>query len=234
MDPLRAKIHGIQRHIATITLEQLALPATGNYKMAKIPIGGSSTHFYTVEARRLVGYDIKLPGAAVIIHEVDTTREEPAHVVGGDGSAGAMWVVGETFTDTPNKISVTVLSATATGFQVSISLNAASASPTVTTGKATNVAMGSATLNGTVNPNGASTTYYFEWGLTSSYGNTTSAQSAGSGTSNVAVSADLTGLTPETAYHYRLVATNSVGTSYGVHRTFGKSNALPFLMLLLD
>jgi hypothetical protein len=93
--------------------------------MAKIPIAGSSTHFYTVEARRLVGYDVKLPGAAVVIHEVDTTRDEPAHVVGGDGSAGAMWVVGETFTDTPNKISVTVLSATATGFQVSISLNPA-------------------------------------------------------------------------------------------------------------
>jgi hypothetical protein len=110
---------------ATITLEQLALPATGNYKMAKIPIGGSSTHFYTVEARRLIGYDVKLPGAAVVIHEVDTTREEPAHVVGGNGNMGAKWVAGQTFTDTPNKISVSVLSATATGFQVSISLNPA-------------------------------------------------------------------------------------------------------------
>jgi hypothetical protein len=106
--------------------------------------------------------------------------------------------------------------------------------PSVTTGRATNVAMNSATLNGTVNPNGIATTYYFQWGLTSSYGNTTSTQSAGSGTSNVAVSADLTGLVPKTTYHYRLVATNSIGTSYGAHMTFGKSNALPFLMLLLD
>ena len=97
--------------------------------MAQIPIGGSSTHFYTVEARRLIGYDIKLPGNAIVIHEVDTTRREPAWVVDSNGSpssdAGAMWVVGETFTDTPNKISVKVLSATATGFQVSISLNPA-------------------------------------------------------------------------------------------------------------
>jgi hypothetical protein len=106
--------------------------------------------------------------------------------------------------------------------------------PSVTTGRATNVAKNSATLNGTVNPNGIATTYYFQWGLTSAYGNTTSTQSAGSGVSNVAVSADLTGLTPKTTYHYRLVATNSFGTSYGVDMTFRKSNALPFLMLLLD
>jgi hypothetical protein len=46
---------------ATITLEQLALPLTTNYKMAQIPIGGSGTHFYTLEARRLTGYDKKLP-----------------------------------------------------------------------------------------------------------------------------------------------------------------------------
>jgi M6 family metalloprotease-like protein len=65
----------------TITLERLALPATSNYKMAQIPIGGSSTFFYTVEARQLNGYDSKLPGAAVIIHEVDTTRLVPAQVV---------------------------------------------------------------------------------------------------------------------------------------------------------
>jgi M6 family metalloprotease-like protein len=109
----------------TITLEQLALPQTGNYKMAQIPIDGSSTHFYTIEARRLTGYDIKLAGAAVIIHEVDITRDIPAHVIDADGNgntadAGAMWVVGETFTDASHGISVTVLLATSTGFQVSI------------------------------------------------------------------------------------------------------------------
>jgi len=110
----------------TITLEQLALPATSNYKMAQIPIGGSSTHFYTVEARRLTGYDSKLAGAAVILHEVDTTRGIPAHVIDTDlngvtSDAGAMWVVGETFTDATNNISVHVDLATATGFQVTIS-----------------------------------------------------------------------------------------------------------------
>ena len=114
----------------TITLEQLALPATANYKMAQIPIGGSSTHFYTVEARRLTGYDIKLPGAAVIIHDVDTTRAIHAHVIDPDlngvtSDAGAMWVVGETFVDAANNISVRVDAATATGFQVTIANNTA-------------------------------------------------------------------------------------------------------------
>ncbi len=110
---------------ATITLEQLALPATSNYLMAKIPIQGSSTHFYTVEARRKVGYDIKVAGNAVILHEVDTSRQRPAYVIDVDGNgvtsdAGAQWLVGETFTDTANGIAVSVLSATATGFQVYI------------------------------------------------------------------------------------------------------------------
>lgn len=113
---------------STIMLEQLALPATSNYKMAQIPIGGSSTHFYTVEARRLTGYDVKLAGAAVIIHEVDTTRSRPAYVIdpdlnGNTADAGAMWVAGETFTDTANNISVRVDAATATGFQVTIKNN---------------------------------------------------------------------------------------------------------------
>lgn len=110
---------------ATITLERLALPQAGNYRMIQIPIGGSPTHFYTVEARRLVGYDLKLPGQAVIIHEVDTTRPEPAEIVdpdgdGDTGDASAMWVVGETFSDPANGISVSVESSTSTGLVVTV------------------------------------------------------------------------------------------------------------------
>jgi hypothetical protein len=100
--------------------------------MVQIPIGESSTHFYTVEARRLTGYDIKLPGAAVIIHDVDTARflSSPAQVIDADlngvtSDAGAMWVVGESFVDATNNISVRVDAATATGFQVTIVNNTA-------------------------------------------------------------------------------------------------------------
>ena len=110
---------------ATITLEQLTQPQTNNYKMAKIPINGSSSNYYTVEVRRQVGYDVKLPGQAVIIHEVNTGRSRPAYVIDADGNgntgdAGAMWLTGETFVDAINNIKVTVDSASATGFQVTI------------------------------------------------------------------------------------------------------------------
>jgi hypothetical protein len=87
--------------------------------------------------------------------------------------------------------------------------------PSVTTESITNRTETSATLKGTLNPNGSETTYNFQWGTSTSYGNQTSGQSAGYGTVSVAVTADLTGLTPNTRYYYRLLATNSVGTTYG-------------------
>lgn len=112
----------------TITLERLALPQTGNYLIARIPINGSPYNFYTLEARddtSSAGYDDWLPGTAVIIHEVLEGRENPAHVLdidnnGNTGDEGAMWRVGETFMDMANHIFVTVESATATGFVVTI------------------------------------------------------------------------------------------------------------------
>jgi M6 family metalloprotease-like protein len=108
---------------ATVTLEDLAAPASANYQMVTIPIGGSATNFYTVEARRFTGYDVKLPGEAVIIHNVDTTESIPALLAPAGLSStdpGVMWTVGETFIDATNKIAVIVNSATATGFEVTI------------------------------------------------------------------------------------------------------------------
>jgi len=92
--------------------------------------------------------------------------------------------------------------------------------PTLTTNSATSVSSDSATLNGIVNPNGVSTTYYFEYGTTTSYGTSTTSTSAGSGTSAVSVSASISDLTSDTTYHYRLAAVNSMGTSYGDDKTF--------------
>jgi hypothetical protein len=88
--------------------------------MAKIPIGGSATNFYTVEARRFTGYDVKLPDEGVIIHNVETTNGIPA-VLEPDGVRTDPWNVGETFTDATNDIEVTVNADTGTGFEVTIS-----------------------------------------------------------------------------------------------------------------
>jgi HlyD family secretion protein len=87
--------------------------------------------------------------------------------------------------------------------------------PSVATDSATSVSTTSAVLNATVNPNGASTTYYFEYGTTAGYG--TSSNTATLTSSNVAsqVSATITGLSANTTYLFTIVATNSVGTSTG-------------------
>jgi len=103
--------------------------------------------------------------------------------------------------------------------------------PTVTTGSASTVTSTSATLNGAVNPNGSTTTYYFEYGTTASYGATTTSTSAGSGTSDVSVDASITGLTAKTTYHYRVVATNTSGTSQGADATFVTSSQKPTIAI---
>ncbi|UCH21317.1 MAG: hypothetical protein JSU83_22930 [Deltaproteobacteria bacterium] len=92
--------------------------------------------------------------------------------------------------------------------------------PGATTGSASSIGSTTATLNGMVNPNGSPTDYYFEYGLTPSYGSTTSVNSAGSGTADVPVSAGIGGLDPESTYHFRIVATNSYGTTLGADMLF--------------
>ncbi len=124
--------------VTTIEIDRLNQPGSStNYLMAQIPIPGSS-QFYTVEARRFVGYDSKVPAEAVVIHHVDPTRANDAWVVDADGNldgdcvipeeeancdpddAGAQWMPGETYTDVANSIQVRVNSITAAGFSVTI------------------------------------------------------------------------------------------------------------------
>ena len=109
--------------VLTIDYLSQVPPTSGTYLMAQIPVG--SGHFFTVEARKNFGYDDgRLPGEAIVIHDVVTTRREPAHVMdatqGNTNDAGAMWLPGETFTDAPSGVSVAVLAATANGWSVQI------------------------------------------------------------------------------------------------------------------
>jgi phosphodiesterase/alkaline phosphatase D-like protein len=99
-----------------------------------------------------------------------------------------------------------------------------SAAPQVVTGIATNVTPSSATLNGTVDPSGRATTWYFEYGTTTGYGTKTAVKDAGSGTGVVNVAASISGLTTGRTYHYRLTATSDAGTSHGSDQTFVASS----------
>ena len=85
---------------------------------------------------------------------------------------------------------------------------------------ATKIKPTSATLNGTVNANDLSTTVTFEYGKTASYENSVNAAANSPSDRTSEVSAIITGLTPGTLYHFRIRATNSLGTTYGNDMTF--------------
>ena len=76
-----------------------------------------------------------------------------------------------------------------------------------------------ATLTGGIYPNGLDTTWWVEYGTTNAYGQHTTPVDVGAGQAPVSVSGQLASLTPSTAYHYRLVAQNSSGTTYGYDYT---------------
>lgn len=94
------------------------------------------------------------------------------------------------------------------------------ASPTVGAVGAVDVTQTAATLRAEVNPQGGATTYAFQYGTTTAYGSQTPARDAGAGDRAQRVTFRLTGLTPGTRYHYRVIATNADGTVSGADRSF--------------
>lgn len=94
--------------------------------------------------------------------------------------------------------------------------------PIATTKAASEVTVPATTLNASVNPNGASTDYQFEYGTSTSYGAVVPAvaKSIGSGTASVSVSQTIGEIEPQRVYHFRVKATNAFGTTYGKDETF--------------
>jgi hypothetical protein len=108
----------------TFDIDHLTLAGTTNLHLVIVEIQGSAS-FYTVEVRDRSGYDGNLPGFAVILHEVDPTRQEPAWLVDLDNpengaDAGAMWLPGECFDDAANEILICVDSVITEGYRVEI------------------------------------------------------------------------------------------------------------------
>jgi hypothetical protein len=111
------------------------------------------------------------------------------------------------------------------GYFASHSLAIGQPPPSALTSTASSVTAGGATLNGTVNPAGQTVTdCHFDWGTSTAYGNSAACSPMpGSGTNPVAISAALSGLVPDTTYHFRIVATSAAGTSVGSDATFTTS-----------
>jgi M6 family metalloprotease-like protein len=123
---------------AQVTLDRLVSPPTTTNDLAiQVPIAGSS-QYYTVEARQRPAngttagnYEFSIPSNAVIIHRITPGNQEPARVVDSNSDsnnnvndASAAWIVGETYTDTTNNISIAVLSTTGSSFTVRVLNNA--------------------------------------------------------------------------------------------------------------
>ncbi len=92
--------------------------------------------------------------------------------------------------------------------------------PSATTGAASAIATTGATLNGTVSANGASTTVSFEYGTTAAYGSMMAAAQSPVNTNGAAVTAAVSGLACNTLYHFRVDATNGIGSNNGSDVTF--------------
>ncbi len=92
--------------------------------------------------------------------------------------------------------------------------------PVVSTTPASGILTPNATLNGSVDPEGVPTTFYFQYGKTTNYELSTPHVEVGAGTSTLQESAPITGLAPGTTYYSRIVATSATGTSYGNPQPF--------------
>ncbi len=101
-------------------------------------------------------------------------------------------------------------------------------SPLAVTGMASNVTDWGATLYGSVHPNVASpVTAFFQWGTTTDYGNTSQVQQLAGGIDEVVVQYELENLIPDQDYHFRIVAVNQVGETYGADQVFHTSRVMP-------
>lgn len=122
----------------SLTLDRASLAGSTNLQMITLAYPGQTTRYFTLEARKRTGdYENRLAGDAVIIHEVQTSRKEPAWSVDADtppanraNNEGSMFKVGETWISPDYAFRVKVESATAQGFVVSIKPNPRQTLPT--------------------------------------------------------------------------------------------------------
>jgi hypothetical protein len=133
--------------------------------------------------------------------------------VAAPAAIGTYWI-GACVDSVANESNVTNQCTTSPA-QVTVAL-----APTAITNAASEIITIQATLMGSVNPNGASTTVYIDWGTDASYGNTIAYGNVGSGTSIVNIKSVLQGLTCNQTYHYRVRAINNRGTTLGSDHQF--------------
>jgi hypothetical protein len=92
--------------------------------------------------------------------------------------------------------------------------------PLAYSGSVEQITASTALLKARVNPRGAATESYFQYGPTAAYGSQTPSAAAGSGTAEVKLTHAVSGLEPNTTYHFRVLASSSAGTTASADATF--------------
>jgi sugar lactone lactonase YvrE len=133
---------------------------------------------------------------------------------------------------TPDNTSALIYASGTGENQVTVTASSTATAPAAATGMAT-VNINTATLAGTVNPSGADTHTWFQWGTSSTLSGATQtpAQDLGSTAGSQAVSANITNLSASTTYYYQVVAQNSLGTTNGAIFSFATDPAPYFQMV---
>ena len=141
-------------------------------------------------------------------------------------AAGAIPVSGSASGLTGSQVYFVRLAATrpsggGTQFSNEVSFTTAAAAPVISGGAASSIQSGSAVLNASLNPQNQTTEYFFEYGPTNcalgACAKLPAQTTSGAGARQV--SSNLTGLSPESVYHFRLVARNGSGTAVGQDRS---------------
>jgi hypothetical protein len=183
------------------------------------------------------GWTTIQPGTIVLIGSVDAwnasatawfewgtdptlkvSQKTPTQVVSGSGritvTAPVPVTIGTTYYF---RLVAQNTAGTGTGAILSLTPGTPQKPAVISTGPVTNVTYDAATLNGSVVPNGHPTTAWFEWGTSPTLAtfNSSPVKSLGGGFLAVDLAAALTGLAPNTTYYFRLVASNTAGTTTG-------------------
>ncbi|MDP3697867.1 MAG: hypothetical protein Q8R55_07755 [Candidatus Taylorbacteria bacterium] len=172
-----------------------------NLQAGVINLRLDTTYYY-----RAVGQN----SAGFVYGEVRSFRTSPdGGAISGTGTSGSN--TSSNYTANSNYSSYSGSSGSSSGIPLA---------PTVATNGPVSVSSNSAVINGSINPNNANTTFWFEFGTTQSFGQKTSVQSVGAGNAWQLVTGNLSGLETGKTYYYRVVAQNSQGTSFGEVKSF--------------
>ena len=174
-----------------------------NLQAGVINLRLDTTYYY-----RAVGQN----SAGLVYGEIRSFRTSPdGGAMSGTGTSGNNTSSGSTYTTNSNYSSYSGSSSNSSG---------ASLAPSVATNGPVSVSSNSAVINGSINPNNVYTTFWFEFGLSQSFGQKTSVESAGAGNAWQLVTGNLSGLETGKTYYYRVVAQNNRGTSFGDAKSF--------------